>query len=134
MTNLGPQFQTKDWNPFLGASHLLNEATAYSKYYSRAMAQQRVHNQNVQNHVNPQQPAQPTQSTQQLPTPENTGAPTPGYLKRGPINPSTTGAPVPGTLKNNTATHPITGAKVPRTPVKPKGAKPTAPGTKPKRP
>ena len=131
MTNLGPQFQTKDWNPFLGASHLLNEATAYSKYYSRAMAQQRVHNQNVQDHVNSQQPAQ---SKQQLPTPETTGAPTPGYLKRGPINPSTTGAPVPGTLKNNTAINPITGAKVPRVPTKKKGAKPTAPGTKPKRP
>jgi hypothetical protein len=38
------------------------------------------------------------------PTPANTGAPVPGYLKRGLINPSTTGAPVPGTLKNNTAT------------------------------
>jgi len=129
MTNLGPQFQTKDWNPFLGASHLLNEATAYSKYYSRAMAQHRVHNQNVQDHVNSQQPGQ-----QQQPTPANTGAPVPGYRKRGPINPSTTGAPVPGTLKNNTAIHPITGASVPSVPVKRKGAKPTASGTKPKRP
>lgn len=121
MTNLGPQFQTKDWNPFLGVSHLLNEATAYSKYYSRAMAQQRVHNQNVQDHVNSQQPAQPA---------ANNGAP---LRTQGPINPSTTGAPVPGTLKNNTAIHPITGASVPSVPVKRKGAKPTAPGTRPKK-
>ena len=130
MTNLGPQFQTKDWNPFLGASHLLNEATAYSKYYSRAMAQHRVHNQNVQDHLDSQQPTQ-----RQLPTPENTGAPTPGHLRhRSNITPQSTGAPVPGTLKNNTAIHPITGAQVQKVPTKNKGAKPTAPGTKPKRP
>jgi len=67
------------------------------------------------------------------PTPENTGAPMPGYRKRGPINPSTTGAPMPGTLKNKTAIHPITGAKVNPVPVKPRGAKPTAPGTMPKK-
>jgi len=67
------------------------------------------------------------------PTPENTGAPIPGYRKRGPINPSTTGAPMPGTLKNKTAIHPITGAKVNPVPVKPRGAKPTAPGTMPKK-
>jgi hypothetical protein len=70
---------------------------------------------------------------QETPTPANTGAPVPGYRKRGPINPSTTGAPMPGTLKTYTATHPITGAKVPRVPVKPQGKKPTSPGTKPKK-
>lgn len=58
---------------------------------------------------------------QETPTPANTGTP------------STTGAPVPGTLKTYTATHPITGAKVPRVPVKPRGKKPTPPGTKPKK-
>ena len=59
------------------------------------------------------------------PTPANTGAPMPGYRKRGPINPSTIGAPVPG-LKN-------TQTKTPTIPVKPIGKKPTAPGTKPKK-
>ncbi len=78
-------------------------------------------NLNVQDHVNSQQPAQPA---------ANNGAP---LRTQGPINPSTTGAPVPGTLKNNTAIHPITGASVPSVPVKRKGAKPTAPGTRPKK-
>ncbi|CAB4179495.1 hypothetical protein UFOVP1033_142 [uncultured Caudovirales phage] len=123
MTNLGPQFQTKDWNPFIGASNALNTATVYGDYYKRALAQSIVHNKNVQNHVNSQQPQR------QRPTPENTGAPTPGYLKRGAINPSTTGAPMPGTLKNNASTK-----STPSVPVKPKGAKPTAPGTRPKPP
>jgi hypothetical protein len=67
------------------------------------------------------------------PTPENTGAPVPGYRKRGPINPSTTGAPMPGTLKTKTAIHPITGAAVNPVPVKRVGAKPTPAGTKPKK-
>ena len=67
------------------------------------------------------------------PTPANTGAPMPGYRKRGPINPSTTGAPMPGTLKNKTAIHPITGEKVNPVPVKQRGANPTPPGTKPKK-
>jgi len=66
MTNLGPQFQTKDWNPFLGASSLLNKVTAYSEYYSRALTQSNVHNKNVQEHVAAQQPAQPTQKEQKM--------------------------------------------------------------------
>ena len=123
------QFQTKDWNPFTAAAGLLDELlpkpeketkTNRQRHYDTAMAHQRYTEQTVL-------------TRKEKPTPENTGAPVPGYRKRGPINPSTTGAPVPGTLKNNTATHPITGEKVPRTPVKPKGAKPTAPGTRPKK-
>lgn len=117
------QFQSKDWNPFVAAAGLIDKFMPDSekeKHYSNAMAQQSHTEQTVL-------------ARQTKPTPANTGAPMPGYRKRGAINPSTTGAPVPGTLKNNTATHPITGAKVPRTPVKPKGAKPTAPGTRPKK-
>ena len=116
-------FQSKDLNPFLASGNLIDKFTPKpekDKHYSNAMVQQSHTEQTVL-------------SRQTKPTPQNTGAPMPGYRKRGAINPSTTGAPVPGTLKNNTATHPITGAKVPRTPVKPKGAKPTAPGTKPKK-
>ena len=121
------QFQTKDWNPFTAAASLLDELipkpekeTRKQRHYDNAMVQQRHTEQTVL-------------TQRQKPTPTNTGAPMPGYRKRGAINPSTTGAPVPGTLKKNTATHPITGEKVPRTPVKPKGAKPTAPGTRPKK-
>jgi hypothetical protein len=121
------QFQTKDWNPFSAAANLLDsltpkpeKETRRAKHYDTAMAHQRYTQQT-------------TLARKEKPTPANTGAPVPGYRKRGAINPSTTGAPVPGTLKNNTATNPITGAKVPRVPVKSKGAKPTAPGTRPKK-
>ena len=124
MSNLnGVQFQSKDWNPFTAAAGLIDKLMPEpekEKSYSNAMVQQ--------SHTE-----QTTLTKQTKPTPASTGAPMPGYRKRGPITPSTTGAPVPGTLKNNTATHPITGEKVPRTPVKPKGAKPTAPGTRPKK-
>ena len=117
------QFQSKDWNPFTAAAGLIDRFMPdpeKEKHYSNAMVQQSHTEQTVL-------------ARQTKPTPQNTGAPMPGYRKRGTINPSTTGAPVPGTLKNNTATHPITGAKVPRVPVKSKGAKPTAPGTRPKK-
>lgn len=124
MSNLsGVQFQSKDWNPFTAAAGLIDKLIPEpekDKHYSNAMVQQ--------SHTE-----QTSLVKQEKPTPASTGAPVPGYRKRGPITPSTTGAPVPGTLKNNTATHPITGAKVPRVPVKPKGAKPTAPGTRPKK-
>lgn len=127
MSNLsGVQFQSKDWNPFVGASNLLDKFAANlsdkdsEKHYSNAMVQQ--------NHT------EKTSLTQQTkPTPASTGAPVPGYRKRGPITPSTTGAPVPGSLQKKTATHPITGASVPPVPVKRKGANPTAPGTRPKK-
>lgn len=66
-------------------------------------------------------------------TPDSTGAPVPKKFQRTIPTPKSTGAPMPGTLKTMTAIHPITGAAVPRTPVKPKGKKPTAPGTKPKK-
>jgi hypothetical protein len=117
------QFQSKDWNPFTAAAGLIDRLVPdpeKEKHYSNAMVQQSHTEQTVL-------------ARQTKPTPSNTGAPMPGYRKRGAINPSTTGAPVPGTLKKNTATHPITGAKVPRVPVKSKGAKPTAPGTRPKK-
>jgi len=69
-----------------------------------------------------------------IPTPENTGAPVPGYRKRGAyITPSSTGAPMPGTLKNNTAVHPITQAKVPSVPVKRSNAKQSSQGMKSKK-
>ena len=57
------------------------------------------------------------------PTPANTGAPMPGYRQRTNITPQSTGAPMP---KANTP-------QTPPVPVKPKGKKPTAPGTKPKK-
>jgi hypothetical protein len=117
------QFQSKDWNPFVAAAGLIDKfmpEPEKEKHYSNAMVQQRHTEQTVL-------------ARKTKPTPANTGAPVPGYRKRGAINPSTTGAPVPGTLKSSTATNPITGAKVPRVPVKSKGAKPTAPGTRPKK-
>lgn len=125
MSNLsGVQFPSKDWNPFVAAGNfidsILPKDKESDKHYSNSMVQQ--------SHTE-----QTALTRHDKPTPANTGAPVPGYRKRGPINPSTTGAPVPGTLKTQTATHPITGAKVPRVPVKPKGAKPTAPGTRPKK-
>jgi hypothetical protein len=118
------QFQSKDWNPFVAAAGLIDKLMPdpeKEKHYSNAMAQQSHTEQTVL-------------ARQTKPTPASTGAPMPGYRKRGAITPSTTGAPVPGTLKNNTATSPTTGAKVPRVPVKTKGAKPTAPGTRPQQP
>jgi len=117
------QFQSKDWNPFTAAAGLIDRFMPdpeKEKHYSNAMIQQSHTEQTVL-------------ARQTKPTPQNTGAPMPGYRKRGAINPSTTGAPVPGTLQKNTATHPITGEKVPPVPVKSKGAKPTAPGTRPKK-
>jgi hypothetical protein len=125
MSNLsGVQFQSKDWNPFTAAAGFIDKLIPEpekDKSYKNAMVQQ--------SHTE-----QTSLARQEKPTPANTGAPVPGYRKRGAINPSTTGAPVPGTLKNMTATSPTTGAKVPRVPVKTKGAKPTAPGTRPKQP
>jgi hypothetical protein len=40
---------------------------------------------------------------------------------------------MPGTLKTKTSVNPITQASVTSVPVKPKGAKPTPAGTKPKK-
>jgi hypothetical protein len=110
MTNLGPQFQTKDWNPFLAASNALNTATSYGDYYERALAQAIVHNKNVQNHVNSQQPAQPIQPEENKMTPYQQEAKS-ERREKSESTFNTTGI----TRKN-------------------KGAKPTAPGTKPKRP
>ena len=124
------QFQTKDWNPFTAAAGLLDELMPKpekerkvnrQRHYDTAMAHQRHTEQTVL-------------ARKEKPTPANTGAPVPGYRKRGPINPSTTGAPVPGTLKTKTSTNPMTGAASTPVPVKRKGAKPTAPGTRPKPP
>jgi hypothetical protein len=127
MNNLGPQFATKDWNPFLAASNLLDKVASRnsSEYRAAFAAQNRMRN-------TADAPKQ-SSTVRTTPTPANTGAPYPGYRTQGPINPSTTGAPVPGTSKNKTATHPTTGAQVPRVPVKPRGKRPTAPGTRPKK-
>ena len=129
MSNLGPQFQVQDWNPFAATAGVIaNVSLIENMQHKRALMQLAAHNKAA--NIDQQQT---TTVTREKPTPANTGAPTPGYRKRGPINPATTGAPMPGTLKTNTATHPITGGKVPSVPVKPKGAKPTAPGTRPKK-
>ena len=70
-----------------------------------------------------------TATVRETPTPANTGAPMPGYRKRGPINPSTTGAPMPGTRQTSTGKIPVK-----HTRAYPKMQKsPTAPGTKPKK-
>ena len=134
MSNLsGVQFQSKDWNPFVGAANMIDKLIPKSKDkteykgYSQAT--------DMQSHTETTTLKQQTKPTkQEKPTPSNTGAPYPGYRKQGPITPATTGAPMPGTLKTKTSTHPITGEKVTPMPVKRKGAKPTAPGTRPKPP
>lgn len=89
--------------------------------------------------------AQETATSMQMayrptPTPASTGAPVPGYRKRGSyITPSNTGAPMPGTLKNKaTTTTPaqsfgMSSSSSTKVPVKPRGAKPTALGTQPKK-
>lgn len=130
MSNLGPQFAVKDWNPFLAASEMLANLSALENiHHKRALTQMAAHNKAMQ----PTQ-TRPTKITmQEKPTPQNTGAPIPGYRTRGPITPETTGAPMPGTLKTKTSIHPITGEAVAPVPVKRKGAKPTAPGTRPKK-
>jgi hypothetical protein len=123
MSNLnGSQFAVKDWNPFAAASNVLtNVSILENVHHKRALAMIKAHNQTMQ------QGQHTVPVKREKPTPQNTGAPYPGYKIQGPINPSTTGAPMPG--KNNTPTN-----SVPPVPVKPKGAKPTAPGTPPKPP
>ena len=121
-------FAKSGFNPFLSANQFIGNKYAQgvsdlkheirSRAYEDALALHKVHVEGV--------------VQREAPTPANTGAPLPGYTVRGPINPSTTGAPVPGTLKDNMATHPISNQKVPTVPVKRKGSKQTAPGTKPK--
>jgi hypothetical protein len=129
MSNLGPQFSVKDWNPFAAASSTLSTINVLENvHHKRALTQLAAHYKNA--NIGQQS----TTEQRPTPTPANTGAPTPGYLKRGPINPSTTGAPVPGTLTTKTSTNPMTGAASTPVPVKRKGAKPTAPGTRPKPP
>jgi hypothetical protein len=129
MSNLGPQFEVQDWNPFAAAASMIgNVSLVENIQHKRALMQLAAHNKAA--NIDPQQS---TTEKRQLPTPRSTGAPTPGYRKRGAVNPSTTGAPMPGTLKNKTAIHPITGESVTPVPVKPKGANPTAPGTRPKK-
>jgi hypothetical protein len=132
MSNLSTvQFSNKDWNPFVGAANFIDRLTPKDEEKDKNKSESNAKDQ--QSHTE-----ETTLAKNETPTPANTGAPIPkSYSKKtqvriqGPINPSTTGAPVPG--KKNTATHPITGAKVPRVPVKSKGKKPTAPGTRPKK-
>ena len=116
-------------NPFLSANQFISSqyksslrnyhAAVKDRIFMDALALHQVHTDGA--------------LSRETPTPANTGAPIPGYRKRGPINPSTTGAPMPGTLKNNTATNPTTKASVPSIPVKRSNSKQTAPGTKPKK-
>lgn len=73
------------------------------------------------------QPEPDKVQAREKPTPANTGAPTPGYRKRGPITPQSTGAPVPGTNK------PTGKLPVKHTRAYPKKIKGTAPGTRPKK-
>lgn len=130
MSNLGPQFQVKDWNPFAAAAGMIaNVSLIENMQHRKALTQLAAHNKPIQ----PTEQRSTTITEREKPTPQNTGAPQPGYRKRGPVNPSTTGAPMPGSLQKKTATHPITGASVPPVPLKRKGANPTAPGTRPKK-
>lgn len=129
--NLGPQFQVKDWNPFVGASHMLDKlktmGSDYNKYQQKVeKSKQKTDTTNVR-----YKQAQTLQK-HTIPTPSNTGAPIPGYRVRQTPTPQTTGAPMPGELATKTAIHPITGARVHRTPVKRSNYKQTPPGTKPK--
>jgi hypothetical protein len=115
------QFMSKDWNPAIGIVKAV-DAIANIKthsdniHYQTAMMHQQVNHDNLQNH------------TRETPTPENTGAPVPGYKKRGSnITPESTGAPVPGANKP-------TGKITPKhTRAYPKKLKQTPPGTKPKK-
>jgi hypothetical protein len=78
MSNLsGVQFQSKDWNPFTAAAGLIDKLIPEpekDKSYKNAMVQQ--------SHTE-----QTSLAKQEKPTPANTGAPVPGYRKRGPITP-----------------------------------------------
>ena len=131
MSNLsGAQFAVKDWNPFLAASNALGTINAYENIHHKRALQMAAYNQTA---TQPSSEKPTTISKRTKPTPQNTGAPYPGYRVQGPITPATTGAPMPGTLKTKTSTHPITGEAVAPVPVKRKGAKPTAPGTRPKK-
>lgn len=122
MSNLGPQFQVKDWNPFAAAAGMIaNVSLIENMQHRKALTQLAAHNKPIQ----PTEQRSTTITEREKPTPQNTGAPQPGYRKRGPVNPSTTGAPMPGKSTTNSS---------PSVPVKPKGAKPTAPGTRPKPP
>jgi len=116
-------------NPFLSASQFIaNQYQRHLDNYKSDIKEQHLYNALAMHQVHTGDMLK-----RMTPTPANTGAPIPGYRVRGPVNPSTTGAPMPGTLKTKTAIHPITGSRVPPVPTKPKGAKPTAPGTRPKK-
>lgn len=113
MSNLGPQFTTKDWNPFLAASNLLDRlATQNKAQYQQRMAALAAQARNEK--AKSKKPVK--KSVTQPEEPQMTTA--------------TTVAPA---TSIDTAIHPTTGMRVPRVPVKPKGAKPTPPGTKPKK-
>lgn len=121
-------FADSGFNPFLSANQFIaNRYKQGLRDQRSAMRNRALHDALTLHQVHTEGTLDRTK-----PTPENTGAPVPGYRKRGPINPSTTGAPVPGTLSNNTSIHPITGASVPPVPIKRSKFKQTAPGTKPK--
>ena len=126
MSKITTEYGTSSWNPaetFGKALDMGLNARNRMQYFKEAHAAAR----------NEEHEQETPATVRETPTPANTGAPVPGHRQRGSnITPESTGAPMPGTLKKNTATHPITGNLVPAVPVKRKGAKPTAPGTRPK--
>jgi hypothetical protein len=143
MSNLGPQFATKDWNPFLAASNLLDQLadkgnSQYRTTMAMLSAQNRMRNTASTADGLPPKPTPVPKNTElpatvrTTPTPVSTGAPQPGYRQRGKyITPQSTGAPMP---KTNATTKTSTGNITPKhTSAYPKKIKGTAPGTRPKK-
>lgn len=141
MNNLGPQFATKDWNPFLSASNLLDKLadrgnSQYRTQMAMMAAQNRMRDTAPTTDGLPPKPTPVPTNTElpatvrNTPTPGTTGAPVPGYRQRGKyITPQSTGAPMP---KTNATTS--TGKITPKhTSAYPKKIKGTAPGTRPKK-
>ena len=123
MSNLGPQFATKDWNPFLAASNLLDKAANTNRQNSYMFAAQNRLRETASTDTGA--PAK----VRETPTPENTGAPIPGQRQRGSnITPQSTGAPMP---KTTTPSGRIPAKSTKRFPKMDK--KQTAPGTRPKK-
>lgn len=140
MSNLGPQFATKDWNPFLAASTLVDKLadrgnSQYRTQMAMMAAQNRMRDTAPTTEDLPPKPTKffkPPATVRSTPTPANTGAPVPGYRQRGSnITPQSTGAPMPKTNANATTS---TGKITPKhTSAYPKKIKGTAPGTRPKK-
>lgn len=124
MSNLGPQFATKDWNPFLAAYNLIDKlAQRDNSQYRSSMAMIAAQNRLRETAANPEEkPVTPTPTYKPVAQHEEP------QMTSATVQPIKTMQPTAPT-----ATHPITGEKVAKVPVKPRGKKPTAPGTKPKK-